>query len=84
MIPEALLFILLFQFYSSRDHSTNITKNIKITILHAIDVTESNLFRRLIVSSPDTDVFLLLIHYHASIPPDTQFLTGSGDKTRLI
>ena len=55
-----------------------------LMILHAIDVAACNPFRRLIVSSPDTDVLLLLIHYYASIPSDTQFLTGSGDKTRLI
>ena len=55
-----------------------------LMILHAIDIAAADPFRKLIVSSPDTDVLLLLVHYQAMIPPDTHFMTGSGDKTRLI
>ena len=55
-----------------------------LIVLHAIDVAACNPFRKLIVSSPDTDVFLLLIHYQPKIPSDTHFLTGSADKKRLI
>ena len=49
-------------------------------ILHAIDISAADPFRKLKVSY----LILLLVHYQAMIPPDTYFKTGSGDKTRLI
>ena len=55
-----------------------------LMILHAIDVAECDPFRKLIVSSPDKDVFLLLIHFHQDLSSDTHFLTGIGDNRRLI
>ena len=52
--------------------------------LHALDVTRQNPFRQLHVFSPDTDVFLLLIHYYPQLPTLTKFKTGQGSKKRLI
>ena len=55
-----------------------------LMILHAIDVGKQNPFRKLLVKSPDTDVFLLLIHHCQELPLDTEFVTGRGEHTRSI
>lgn len=47
-----------------------------LLILHAIDVARSDPFQKLIVQSPDTDVFLLLIYYQRSLCNHTIFKTG--------
>ena len=39
---------------------------------------------KVIICSPDTDVFLLLIHHYQSLSAETHFLTGSGDRKRII
>ena len=55
-----------------------------LMILHAIDVASCNPFRKVIVCSLDTDVFLLLIHHYESLSAETHFLTGFGDRKRII
>ena len=47
-----------------------------LLILHAIDVARSDPFQKLIVQSPDTDVFLLLIYYQRRLCNHTIFKTG--------
>lgn len=54
-------------------------------ILHAIHVAKSSdQAKCIVVRSPDTDVFILLIHYSSSIGKPTLFDTGVGDKRRII
>ena len=55
-----------------------------LLILHALDVAKQNPFRQLKVVSPDTDVFLLLLHYFPNMPVITSFVTGRGSKKRSI
>ena len=55
-----------------------------LLILHAIDVAKENPFKECIVLSPDTDVFLLLVHFYQVLPHVTIFRTGRGDKERDI
>lgn len=55
-----------------------------LMILHAIDVACINPFRVLHVFSPDTDVFILLIHYYTQLPTVTIFETGRGSMKRKI
>jgi len=38
----------------------------------------------IVVSSPDTDVFVLLLYYAKDIKKSLLFQTGSGNKRRLI
>ena len=56
--------------------SHNLEEADTLMILHSIDVAKRNPFQELIVSSPDTDVFLLLIYYQQSICNQTVFKTG--------
>ena len=49
-----------------------------LLVLHTIDVAKQDLFAECYVFSPDTDVFLLLIHFCESLPLATQFRTGRG------
>ena len=49
-----------------------------LLIFHAIDVAKQNPFRQLKVVSPDTDVFLLLIHYFPDLHLPKRFVTGRG------
>ena len=53
-------------------------------ILHGIDVAQRNPLRELCVFSPDTDVFLLLIHYYNGLPTRTKFITGKVNARRSI
>lgn len=55
-----------------------------LLILHAIDVAKKDLFTECFILSPDTDVFLLLIYYHESLPLVTFFRTGKGNDKRDI
>ena len=55
-----------------------------LLILHALDVAKDDPFKECIVLSPDTDVFLLLVHYYQSLPHLTCFRTGKGEKQRNI
>ena len=64
----------------SHDHEEADT----LLLLHAIDVAQKDPFRECIMFSPDTDVFLLLLHYYESLPQITTFRTGRGNDKRDI
>ena len=55
-----------------------------LLVLHAIDVEKSNPFQECIVVSPDTDIFLLLVHYYEQLPNSAGFQTGCGKNKRTI
>ena len=50
-----------------------------LILLHALDVFTRDPFSQVDIFSPDTDVFLLLIHKHDALCADTNFVTGSKD-----
>ena len=50
-------------------------------LLHASHATRYN---NVLVRSPDTDVFVLLIHFSLTIPSKLYFLTGVKNRTRII
>ena len=52
-----------------------------LLILHAVGVAHE---AQLVVSSPDTDVLLLLVHKYPYLPVSTVFLTGRGEMKRNI
>jgi hypothetical protein len=52
-----------------------------LMILHAVSVPHEV---ELVVSSPDTDVLLLLVHMYPHLPVSTVFLTGKGRLKRNI
>ena len=47
-----------------------------LLILHAIDIARNDVFNKCCIWSPDTDVFLLLVHHYESLPLSTCFRTG--------
>lgn len=51
-------------------------------ILHANHA--SNDYDTVIIKSPDTDVFVLAVAHKCSINTSLYFVTGSGDKVRVI
>ena len=55
-------------------------------ILHCQHAAADENFQvyNIIVRSPDTDVFVLLLHFQDQIPAHLYFDTGFGDKRRLI
>ena len=55
-----------------------------LLVLDAIDVAKTNPFNGCVLDSPDTDVFLLLLHYYEVLPPAVLFQTGRGDAERDI
>ena len=55
-----------------------------LLILYGIDVAKNDPFQELIVCSPDTDVFLLLIAFYKSLCTRTLFRTGKGSNNRDI
>ena len=55
-----------------------------LLILHAIEVSKTSPFHECIIYSPDTDVFLLLVHYFPELSLATKFQTGKGDQNRTI
>ena len=55
-----------------------------LLILHRIEVSHRLPFCECIIYSPDTDVFLLLVHYYPSLPSATKFKTGKGADLRMI
>ena len=55
-----------------------------LLILHCCDVAQRDPFTECIVFSPDTDVFLLLIHHFPELSQSTIFRTGRGDQLRDI
>ena len=52
--------------------------------LHGVKVSHRLPFCECIIYSPDTDVFLLLVHYYPSLPSATKFKTGNGADIRMI
>ena len=52
--------------------------------LHGVKVSHRLPFCECIIYSPDTDVFLLLVHYYPSLPSATKFKTGKGADIRMI
>jgi len=52
-----------------------------LLILHAVSVPQE---AELVVSSPDMDVLLLLVHMYPHLPVSTVFLTGKGRLKRNI
>ena len=50
-----------------------------LILLHALDVCTRDPFSQVDIFSPDTDVFLLLIHKHDSLCADTNFVTGGKE-----
>ena len=52
-----------------------------LLILHAVTVPHD---AELVISSPDTDVLLLLVHMYPHLPVTTVFLTGNGRLKRNI
>ena len=42
--------------------------------LHAVDTAKLNPFSECVVSSPETNVFFLLIHHYSKLPQVLQFL----------
>jgi len=55
-----------------------------LIILQAKHVADTNPFSELFIVSPDTDVFLLLIHYYPQLCVSTTFRTGTGNNLRDI
>ena len=55
-----------------------------LLILYGIDVAKDDPFQELIVCSPDTDVFLLLISFYKSLCTHTLFRTGKASNNRDI
>ena len=52
-------------------------------LLHVVDAAVSGATRIDIVS-PDTDVFVLALRWHADLCEDTRFVTGRGQRHRKI
>ena len=52
-------------------------------VLHAMDAADKEQ-GPVCISSPDTDVFILLIHYYSEIMCSVLFETGTGDKRQMI
>ena len=55
-----------------------------LLLLHCWDIGRQNTFNECIVYSPDTDVFLLLVHFYESLPQSLLFRTGRGKDLRSI
>ena len=55
-----------------------------LLLLHAADVSARNPFTELHIYSPDTDVFLLIIHKYPILCENTAFKAGSGKQARTI
>ena len=56
-----------------------------LLLLHAADVSARNPFTKLLIYSPDTDVFLLTTHRYPVLCANTSFSTStSGKQVRTI
>ena len=53
-------------------------------ILHDIHASAKSTTKEIIIRSPDTDVFLLLLHHSDLITQSHLFDTGTGNKRRLL
>ena len=51
-----------------------------LLILHCLDVAKRDPFSECVVFSPDTDVFLLLIHHFLELRSCTLFRIGRGNQ----
>ena len=51
-----------------------------LPILHCHDVAKRDPFSECVMFSPDTEVFLLLIHHFPELTSCTLFRTGRGDQ----
>ena len=54
----------------------NVIRSDTIIILHVLNVAKQNPFSQLKVVSPDTDAFLLLVHYFLDLPVLISSVTG--------
>ena len=61
--------------------SLNLLVTMTRMLLHASHATRYN---NVLVRSPDTDVFVLLVHFSLTIPSKLYFLTGVKNRTRII
>ena len=52
-----------------------------LLLLHALTIEHD---AEIIIDSPDTDVFLLMVHMYPRLPVDAYFLTGKGKLNRKI
>ena len=52
-----------------------------LILLHALTVNKD---AELVIDSPDTDVFLLMIHMYSKLPIATSFLTGKSTQKKTI
>ena len=50
-------------------------------LLHALSIDKH---AEVVIASPDTDVFLMMIQMYPSLPCDISFLTGKGNWKRSI
>ena len=50
-------------------------------LLHAISIDKN---AEVVIASPDTDVFLLMVQMYPNLPSDISFLTGKGNMKRKI
>ena len=64
----------------TRDHEQADT----FLILRPFKIARRDPFKKCTVYSPDTDVFLLLIHFYPSLPQSLLFHTGKGKYARNI
>lgn len=55
-----------------------------LLVLHCFDIAQRDPLTNCTVFSPDTDVFLLLIHFYPSLPQSLLFHTGKGKDVRKI
>lgn len=55
-----------------------------LIVLHCLNIARQNPFSECTVYSPDTDVFLLLIHHYDMLPQALHFRTGRGKDIRDI
>lgn len=65
--------------WSLRTHSHEEADTLLILHAHSVDKDAE-----VSIDSPDTDVFLLLIHKHHELPSDMRFITGKGKCRRSI
>ena len=52
-----------------------------LLLLHAVSLDPNC---EVVIQSPDTDIFILLISMYGKLPPNIWFQTGKGDKIRKI
>ena len=77
----------------AKSNKDSLSKNLKehnheesdiLIIFHCVDISQKFPESHLDVFSPDTDVFLLLVHWYPSFCKITRCLTGKGTSERII